>query len=351
VTTNNTSVNINQAANLIATCGTNNTFVFQGEPGIGKSAMLKMLGDRLNIQTRYVDCTLLDLGDIQMPKVHDTHVSFVPNEVFLSDEPIAVMLDELGKAPTPVKNALLPLVYEHRVGNYHLPEGSIVFATTNLATDGVGDALQSHAKNRVTFLTMRKPTADEWMEWGVNNDVAPELLAWVKEYPHSFASYTDGEAAKDNLYIFNPTKQSQTLQTAFVSPRSLYHASHIVKQRINLDDDTLKAALAGTVGKEAAADIQAFLSVADALPSFASIVENPATAKLPSNDIASMILSLGAVMRVDRNNVNAWMEYLRRLPHEVQFVFAQNAMRSGKAGVVATSKGFTDWARDNSWAV
>ena len=343
-----TSVSLTEAARLVSTCGKNNTFIFQGEPGIGKSAMLTLLGEQLKMPTRYFDCALLDLGDLQMPRVSDEAVSFVPNELFLSDEPCIYMFDEIGKAMRPVQNALLPAIYEHRLGSYKFPEGSIVFATTNMASDGVGDSLQAHAKNRATFLTVRKPTADEWIDWGVANDVDPTVMAWVKEYPHCMATYADDmEAANDNPYIFNPRKQ----QAAFVSPRSLHHASHIIKQRHNLNDDVLIAALSGTIGESAARDMQAFLSVADALPSFNSIVADPERARVPDSPIAAVILALGAVMRLTAENADAWMSYLGRLPREVQFMFAQNAMRSNKAGMLVKITGFTNWARENSWAI
>jgi hypothetical protein len=341
-----TSVSLTEAAALIKACGKDNTFIFQGEPGIGKSAMLKMLGDQLNMPTRYFDCTLLDLGDLQMPKMHDDCVAFVPNKLFMADEPTLYMLDEIGKAHQAVTNGLLPVVYEHRIGEYHLPEGSIVFGTTNLATDGVGDRLQAHAKNRVTFLTVRKPDADEWIEWGIDNDIAPEVMAWVKEYPHCLATYTDA-ANDDNPYIFNPHKQ----QSAFVSPRSLAHASSLVQKRHHLNDDTLIAALAGTIGESAARDMQAFLSVADALPSFKSIIADPDKARVPDSPIAAVILALGAVTRIEPDNMTAWMSYLGRLPREVQFLFVTNAMRSRKAGQLIKVRAFTDWARENSWAI
>lgn len=344
-----TSVSLTQAAHLVKTCGTNNTFIFQGEPGIGKSAMLKMLGDQLNMPTRYFDCTLLDLGDLQMPKMDDDCVSFVPNKMFMADEPTIYMLDEIGKAQRAVINGLLPVLYEHRIGEYHLPDGSIVFGTTNLATDGVGDMLQAHAKNRVSFLTIRKPTADEWIEWGVDNDIDPTLMAWVHEYPHCMESYTSYPAGEkvDNPYIFVPTQQ----KGAFVSGRSLAHSSNILKQRHNLDDDTLITALAGTAGESFARDLQAYLSISDDVTPFAVCVDKPDTAPVPTNPIGAVIMSLGAVMRVDNSNINNWMKYMCRLPRETQFMFAQAAMRSKKAGIVARATEFTKWARDNSWAV
>jgi len=342
-----TNVSLNEAANLVRTCGQTNTFIFQGEPGIGKSAMLHALADKSELEPRYIDCALLDLGDLQMPRVHDS-VEFVPNKMFVGDEPLIIMLDEIGKAMRPVQNALLTLLLEHRIGNHKLPEGSVVFGTTNMASDGVGDMLQAHARNRVTFMTVRKPDADEWIEWGVSNDIEPTVMAWVKEYPHCLASYADDpEGSADNPYIFNPRKQ----QAAFVTPRSLAHASHIVKQRANLTDDVLISALSGTIGESAARDMQAFLSVADALPPFNAIIEKPDTVKVPDSPIACVILALGAVTRLTTENVGPWMTYLVRLPREVQFMFVQNAMRSKAAGVMVKNKAFTDWARENSYLV
>jgi len=344
----NTTVSLTNAAKLVNTCGQNNTFIFQGEPGIGKSAMLKALEIDCDMESRYIDCALLDLGDLQMPKVTDS-VEFVPNKMFVSDEPVIVMLDEIGKAMRPVQNALLTLLLEHRIGNHRLPEGSIVFGTTNLASDGVGDMLQAHAKNRVTFLTVAKPSADEWIEWGIDNDIDPSVMAWVREYPHCLESYSDNpEAAYDNPYIFNPRKQ----QSAFVTPRSLAHASNIVKQRDYISDDVMISALSGTIGESAARDMQAFLSVADSLPPFKAIIEKPNDVSVPESPIACVILALGAITRIDPQNVDAWVTYFNRLPREVQFMFVNNAMTNTKASkVLCRCAGYTEWARHNSYLV
>lgn len=341
------TVNLKEARDLIRTCGTTNTFIFQGEPGSGKSAMLQPLAEQPGLEPRYIDCALLDLGDLQMPRVGDA-VEFVPNQMFVGSKPLIVMLDEIGKAMRPVQNALLTLLLEHRIGNHPLPEGSIVFGTTNMTTDGLGDMLQAHAKNRVTFLTVRKPDADEWIAWGMANGIDATVLAWVREYPHCLDGYIDDpDGAEDNPYIFNPREQ----QTAFVSPRSLAHASHIIKQRKQFSDELLIAALSGTIGEAAARDMEAFLSVADALPAFKTIVAQPDSAKVPKSPIACVILVLGALTRISTETIDAWMTYLDRLPSEVQMLFATQAMRGSNALVFAQSKTFTQWARENSWSV
>lgn len=356
-----TTVSLAEAAGLIANCGTTNTFVFEGEPGIGKSAMLPIVKEMMSTKEieyvhRYIDCALLDLGDLQMPRVNDECVHFVPNAWFTSekdkdgnDKPLVIMLDEIGKANRTVQNALLTLLLEHRIGEHYLPEGSAVFATTNLTTDGVGDMMQAHAKNRVTFMGVRKPTADEWIEWAVNHDIDPLIAAWVKEYPHSMASYTEltSEQARSNPYIFDPRQQ----QTAFVTPRSLAHASHIVKKRSHMTDDVLISALSGTIGESAARDMQAYLDVADKLPTWQAIVSKPAETEVPESPVAAVVLALGAVMRIDDKSTKSWVTYMRRLPQEVQFLFVSNAMRTPKAAHLAKCREFTDWALENSWAI
>jgi hypothetical protein len=266
------------------------------------------------------------------------------------------MLDEIGKAMKAVKNVLLTLMLEKRIGDMSLPEGSIVFGTTNLATDGVGDSLEAHARNRVCFVTVRKPHAgfqadgsidsDSWGAWAVENDIAPEVLAWVKQFPHALESYTD-PAQKDNLYIFNPTKAGQS---AFVTPRSLEKASHIAKKRADLGDGVTISALAGTIGESAARDMQAFFTVVDKLPTWESICQSPATAKVPDDAVAKCILTFSAITRVDKDTLPKWLKYADRLDKELQALFARSIVKSTtKQAMAVSNKEFVKWATDNQW--
>jgi MoxR-like ATPase len=162
---------LREFAHGIGTVGGDVTIIGQGEPGIGKSSMLKVLAQTYpDYEIAYIDCTLLDLGDFALPYTvqigDDMKVTkFAPNARFKfhSDKPVIIMLDEIGKAMKAVKNVLLTLMLEHRIGDNYAPKGSIVFGTTNLLTDGVGDMLEAHARNRVALVTVRKPDADEWI--------------------------------------------------------------------------------------------------------------------------------------------------------------------------------------------
>jgi hypothetical protein len=328
------------------------TIIGRGEPGIGKSSMLKVLQHMYpDYEVAYIDCTLLDLGDFALPYtevVGDMKVTkFAPNARFKmhSGKPVIVMLDEIGKAMKAVKNVLLTLMLEHRVGDNYLPKGSYVFGTSNLTSDGVGDMLEAHARNRICEVKVRKPDYDEWIEWALKNDIAPEVIAWVKQFPHALASYTD-PSQKDNPYIFNPTKAGQN---AVVTPRSLEKASHIAKQRERLGDSLTISLLSGTIGESASRDMQAFFTVVDKLPTWDAVIANPATAKMPDDTVAKCILVFSAIARVEKETLSKWLTYAKRMDMEWQALFATSVMKSNKQSFVVQNGDFKDWALKNQW--
>jgi hypothetical protein len=351
------SVSLREFAQAIHTVGRNVTVIGQGEPGIGKSAMLRVLEKQNpDYEVAYIDCTLLDLGDFALPYTEAVDgltsvnkiTKFAPNARFKMHEgkPVIVMLDEIGKAMKAVKNVLLTLMLEHRIGDHYLPDGSIVFGTTNLLTDGVGDMLEAHARNRVCFVTVRKPDADEWIEWAISNDIDPTIIAWVKQFPHALASYTDA-SQKDNPYIFNPTRAGSG---AVVTPRSLEKASHVAKQRSELGDALTISLLTGTIGESAARDMQAFFTVVDKLPTWESILHDPKGAKMPDDTVAKCILVFSAITRVEKDTLAKWMDYVQRMDMEWQALFATSVMKSQiKQAFCVMNKEFKDWALKNQW--
>jgi hypothetical protein len=347
------SVTLQEFAHGIGTVGSDVTIIGQGEPGIGKSSMLKVLAQRYpDYEIAYIDCTLLDLGDFALPytvEVGDGNrvTRFAPNARFKfhSDKPVIIMLDEIGKAMKAVKNVLLTLMLEGRIGDSYAPKGSIVFGTTNLLSDGVGDMLEAHARNRIALVTVRKPDADEWIEWALQNDIAPEVVAWVKQFPHALSSYTDG-SQKDNPYIFNPTRAGMG---AVVTPRSLEKASHIAKKRSELGDALTISLLTGTIGESASRDMQAFFTVVDKLPTWESVIASPSSAKLPDDTVAKCILVFSAIARVEKDTLSKWLTYSKRMDMEWQALFATSVMKSNKQSFCVMNSDFKDWALKNQW--
>jgi len=337
-------VTLNQAATVIATVGRNVTFMLKGQPGIGKSSILKMLATQLpDYHVAYVDVTNLDLGDVAMPVIDRELMvtNYAPNARFglarTQHKPVLLMLDELTKATKPILNMLLPIILERRLGDVALPEGSIVFATGNLESDGVGDNLPGHAHNRMTVLDIANPDADSWLQWAMSNDIAPEVMAFAKQYPQVFERYD--QISGDNYYIYNPLK-GQT--KAFCSPRSLEKASHIIKARAVLGDALLPA-LIGTVGEAAARDMEAMTALADQVPSFDAIIKNPDNCRLPDGVGAYFLVSFMLAGRVKQDTMDAVMTYVSRFESfEAKALFLSSvASNSEKVRFAVMNRAFT----------
>ena len=352
-----------QVLNLIAATGHKRTIIVEGENGIGKTALFHALKRSPkfanHIAVDPVDCTQLSDGSVWMPDLDREHgVSReLPNERFgvsktnqlgVNDsQPVIVALDEIAKAPQFIKNVLAPIIYERRVGNYHMPEGSVVVCFTNLSVEGLGDSIQAHLRNRLVFVKMRKPTADEWVKWATDNNINPMVIAFVNNEPRvmdSFIDYAKGgkfegkDQTKDNGYIFNP----KAVQLAYASPRSLVAASDILDEGIGvLDDDTLEAALTGAVGPVTAQAMASFVRFGKDICEYARVIKDPEGAPLSTNPTAQLIQVFQFVSRAaDRTEADAIVKYVWRMRAEMQSIFCNTVATSQRVGLFATIDGF-----------
>ena len=348
------ALGLDQINNAILKNGNKRTVLVQGHMGTGKSSLLKMLGSSLTNHTLcYFDCTTKDLGDITIPSLQtmDEHgyVRFVPNEELglHLKKPIVLMIDEYGKANPAVKNAMLRLMLERKAGSDELHPDSVVFATTNLGAENVGDMLPAHARNRITLVTSRKPTWREWVEWGINNGIDHTLLGWVKDNDALFASFEDVKNPDENEYIFHPKAVGRT---SFVTPRSLEAASDWLKIRDGIDDQTLTSVLMGTIGNRGAMDLMAHVRLADQLPSIDSIKKDPLTAKVPASAGALSMVVYRALGSIERDWIDSWVEYMGRLDPEAQGLFVNNVRQEkySRRDIVLKNKKFTEWAMKNN---
>jgi hypothetical protein len=359
----NNMLSFTQVLNLIAAVGDKRTVIVEGENGIGKTALFHALkkhpkfADHIAVDP--VDCTQLSDGSVWMPDLdRENGISReLPNERFgvsktnqlgvNGAKPIMVFLDEIAKAPQFIKNVLAPIIYERRVGNYHMPEGSVVFCATNLAVEGLGDSIQAHLRNRLVFVKMRKPTASEWVNWAIDRSVNASVIAFVNNYPQvmdSFIDYDKGgkfegkDMSKDNGYIFNP----RSMALAYATPRSLVAASDILDAGDGvLDDETLEAALVGTIGATTAEALSSFVRFGRDICSLERVIKDPATAPLSDNPTAQLVQVFQFVSRVDkREDAEKIVEYVWRMKAEMQSIFCNTVAQSQRVAVYVTLANF-----------
>jgi len=345
------TVTINELRTLISAIGEALTIVVQSEPGCGKTSLLSMLKQDLgdDYDYIYVDCPVKDMSDIAMTiPNHDTKTleSYVGSLFMLdSPKPKVILLDEMMKSPKLLQIIFTRLCLERYVGDTPLPKGSIVFATSNNASDGVGDSMLAHAGNRVCIVRMEKPNTPSWLEWAAENGINPLIRAWVHMNPRCLASYLD-DGQEDNPYIFKPSKPA----LSFVSPRSLAKSSVIVDMKDKIGDNATMVALAGTLGASAAGQMSAFLSLEKQLPDFKDILDNPSTIKVPDEIVATLMLMFQATdLLSSQDELSKFMTFVNRVASsELQAVFFTMMMRS-KNGVklARNNEQIKKWALDN----
>jgi hypothetical protein len=342
---------INELETLIPTIGQELTPIIQSEAGCGKTSLLKTIEKKLGDKYDYiyVDCPVKDMSDIAMTiPNHETKTleSYVGSLFKLdNDKPKVILLDEFMKSPKLLQVIFTRLMLERTVGDTPLPEGSIVFGTSNNQADGLGDTMMAHAGNRVCIVEMQKPEVEDWLVWATENGVSPLIRAFVHTFPRCLASYRD-EGQEDNPYIFNPKKPV----LSFVSPRSLEKASVIVSNRDKLGDNATMVALAGTIGQSASADMSAFLRLEKELPTFDDILKEPESTQVPESISAQLMLMFQAVDKIkQQSDLTAFMKFVNRMAsNEIQAIFFTMMMKNSRTVKIARgNKEIADWAVEN----
>ena len=347
----NNAVELKDVPNLIATIGHHRTVMLRGEPGIGKSTALKNLQAVLGNGYDYIyaDSPVLDVSDVTMriPN-HETKAleSYVSELFRLHDpKPKVIMLDEITKANKLLQVIFTRLMLERTVGDVALPKGSIVFATGNNVSDGVGDSMSAHVLNRLCVINVRKPDAKRWSVWATDNGISRIVRSWVVMNPSCLASYLDGDQG-NNPYIFNPTKPI----TSFVTPRSLVGADEVIKNRDKLGSYVTQAALAGLCGASFAESISAFISMEAELTSVADVIANPDMVQIPEKPAALFQMMFNAVDTIEtQDDLSQFMKFVKRVrSEEAQSCFYSMVYQSKRTAKLAKNNAeLRDWAVKN----
>jgi hypothetical protein len=235
-----------------------------------------------------------------------------------------------------------------------MPEGSVVTCFTNLSSEGLGDSIQAHLKNRLIFVKMRKPTKDEWVQWASSKrGFSSEVLAFAEEYPKLFDSfidydtggkYSDKQQEKDNAFIFNP----RITQDAYASPRSLATASVVVNKRDQMDDLTMQYALDGAIGTAAADALGAYIRFGRENPTFDEVRADPAHTRVASSPTAQIVMTFKLITNTEtRDDAQAATEYVARMRAEMQSLFCNSVANSPKVSTFVTVAPFQTMLKEH----
>ena len=231
-----------------------------GPPGIGKSDIVKQIGDDTGREVIDVRLALWEPTDIKgIPYYNADQGKMVwapPSELPTNADSTAIIfLDELNSAPPAVQAAAYQLILNRRVGAYELPKGVDVVAAGNREGDrGVTYRMPAPLANRFVHLEA-KVDFDDWQDWATLNKIHPEVVGYVG-------------FAKQDLYDFDPKSASKS----FATPRSWSFVSDLLEDD-DTDTDTLTNLIAGAIGDGLAVKFMAHRKIASKLPKAADVLE------------------------------------------------------------------------------
>lgn len=192
---------------LFAVAYTRPVFIW-GPPGVGKSSLVEEYAAKMGLECISLLGSQLAPEDVMgVPQVVDGRIQFCPPRLIAREKPYCLFLDELNACSDDVQKAFYSLIHDRRVGEYELPEGSVVVAAGNRKDDAsIVKGVSSALINRMVNIVMDVSPQD-WLRWAERSQLHPIVIQYIKEHP-------------DQL-----TRQPTKDETPFSTPRSWHMLS------------------------------------------------------------------------------------------------------------------------------
>jgi MoxR-like ATPase len=214
-----------------------------GAPGIGKSSLVRDFAASLGLDCVTLLGTQLAPEDlIGVPQIVEGRSRFAPPAGIARQEAYCLFLDELNSSSAEVQKAFYSLILDRRIGDYELPNGSIVIGAGNRATDNaLAKPMASALINRLVHVHLRA-SADDWLAWAVGAGIHPWVFDYLTQRP-------------DHLWMAPPKTEQ-----AFSTPRSwhmLSDALHSYGQGV--DEETIRVLAYGTLAPDHASAFRSYV--------------------------------------------------------------------------------------------
>ena len=160
-----------------------------GAPGIGKSALVEQFAADMGLPcVSLLGSQLAPEDIIGIPTIKGETSEFLPPKMIARKEPYVLFLDELNACSQEVQKAFYSLIHERRIGEYHLPEGSIVVGAGNRAQDSAIVKKMSSALINRMFHVQMKADPRQWIKWAQNNGIHNWVIDYIIQRPdHLFS--------------------------------------------------------------------------------------------------------------------------------------------------------------------
>ena len=215
-----------------------------------------------------------------------------------------LLLDEITSAPPVMQAAAYEVALDRSMGGEPLPEGWMVVAAGNRASDrGVTYPLAAPLLARMTLINVES-SLEGFLFYCAERGVRPEIQAFVKSQAQYLNERDETVNAKINeLPIGKPFSNQRAWTTA---------AQHYLDES---QTDRLEL-MRGCIGDRAATDFESFLRIWETMPSIDKCFTHPDSNTLPGNAAERYAVAVGISARITSKNFGNALVYLERLPAE-----------------------------------
>lgn len=238
-----------------------------GPPGIGKSALVETFASSLGMPCVSLLGSQLAPEDlIGVPRFEDggpgvgTVSVFSPPRQIARPDPYVLFLDELNACSHDVQKAFYSLIHDRRLGEYSLPEGSVVIGAGNRAQDSaIVKPMSSALLNRMLHVHLSVSHRD-WLAWARVAGIHPLVLDYIAARP-------------DNLHSEPPTHEEP-----FSTPRSWHMLSDALSSYppAELTPEVIERLAYGTLTPAHAVGLRTFAKSQSRLFQLAAILKGDA---------------------------------------------------------------------------
>ena len=241
-----------------------------------------------------------------------------------SDQPCALLIEELSDAPLPMQNPMCRVVLDRFAGELELHPRLFIIATGNRTEDKSGaNRMSTKLGNRMQTLQFDE-SLDDWCNWAIDADMRVPLISFIRFRPNLLSDFDANRKT-------NPTPRSWEM---------VNYVNH------DMPKDMFYANVMGLVGEGAAAEYAGFLNIYKNLPSIDNIIMNPSKAEVPTDKAVMYALTGALANRVSEDNFDRLTEYSARLPQEFQVMYMLDAMK--RQPNVKNTDAFVKWAVKNA---
>jgi len=280
-----------------------------GEPGVGKSSIIKEIAEELDIPAlNFKAGNKSPISLIGYGKIDENATKFYPPfelvdfKAKVEEKGKGILfLDEIAQAPLEIQRILFELILEKRIGNFYLSNAIIIGAGNPREFSKLSQFMDIPLRNRFVHILL-EINFEIWKEWAYKNGIDFRII--------SFLNFKKGEY----LLKVPDIKDKDTL--AFPTPRTWEFCSHILKS--NLPSPIKDKLIINTIGFEVGSEFNVFrkINIPEPIEALKNLI-------IPEK-IDALYLLLSAIIilvteNIDDNSfIKMFQNYLSKI-HEISY--------------------------------